>query len=105
MGIGENAMYVSMCRVTLRIPLSASLKDKRQVVRSLLAKLRNEFAVSAAEVDRQDMWQIAVLGLAYVSGERGHAQEVLDHAVRYIEESRPDVEITDVVMDTATMEE
>lgn len=92
-------MYTAIGQVTLHVPASASLKDKRQVVRSVLARLRNQFEVSAAEVARQDSWQVAVLGLAYVSGEAGHAQEVLDHAVRYIEDSRPDLAVTDVQVD------
>ncbi|HEY1391417.1 MAG TPA: DUF503 domain-containing protein [Ktedonobacterales bacterium] len=92
-------MFTAIGQVTLHLPESGSLKDKRQVVRSILARLRNQFEVAAAEVDRQDSWQIAVLGLAYVSGEASHAEEVIDHAVRYIEESRPDLAMTDVQVD------
>ena len=92
-------MFTAIGQVTLHLPESQTLKDKRQVVRSLLARLRNQFEVSAAEVARQDTWQIAVLGLAYVSGEARHAEEVVQHALRYIEESRPDLAITDVQVD------
>lgn len=97
-------MYTAMARVTLHIPASASLKDKRQVVRSVLAKVRNQFEVAAAEVADQDVQNLAVLGLAYVSGEAGHASDQLDRAIRYIEQSRPDVEITDVQQDMAALE-
>lgn len=97
-------MYVGACRVTLHIPMSQSLKDKRQVVRSLLQRLRNEFGVAAAEVASQDLRQLAVLGLSSVSGEHGHAEEILENAVRYIEESRPDVDVTDVYMDVVHVE-
>jgi uncharacterized protein len=89
-------MFTAIGRVTLHLPDSGSLKDKRQVVRSVLARLRNQFEVAAAEVDRQDSWQIAVLGIAYVSGDASHAEEVLDHAIRYVEDSRPDLAVTDV---------
>ena len=92
-------MFVGACRVTLHIPMSQSLKDKRQVVRSLLQRLRNEFGVAAAEVDAQDRRQLAVLGISSVSGESGHAEQILENAVRYIEESRPDVEVSDVYLD------
>jgi uncharacterized protein YlxP (DUF503 family) len=92
-------MFTAIAQVTLHLPESSSLKDKRQVVRSLLARLRHQFEVSAAEVARQDTWQIAVLGLAYVSGEASHVEEVVQHALRYIEESRPDLAITDVQVD------
>ena len=87
-------MFVGACRVTLHLPASQSLKDKRQVVRSLLARLRNQFEVAAAEVADQDLRQLATLGLSYVSGDAQHAEEVLDHAARYIEATRPDVEIS-----------
>jgi uncharacterized protein YlxP (DUF503 family) len=98
-------MFVGACRVTLHIPNSQSLKDKRQVVRSLLARLRNQFEVAAAEVDTQDLRQLATLGLAYVSSDAQHAEEVLDHAARYIESSRPDVEISDLQIDVLPMGE
>src|SRR5690242_19751712 len=92
-------MYVAVCQLTLHIGMSASLKDKRQVVRSVLQRLRNQFEVSAAEVGTQESWQVATLGFAYVSGSAQHAQEVVEHARRYVEESRPDVEVSDTQID------
>lgn len=97
-------MFVGTCRVTLHIPVSQSLKDKRQVVRSVLQRLRNQFAIAAAEVDSQDLLQLAVIGLASVSGDAAHAEEILEHAVRYIEASRPDVEIADARFDVLPFE-
>ena len=84
--------------------MSQSLKDKRQVVRSVLQRLRNQFAVAAAEVDSHDLRQLAIIGLASVSGDAAHAEEILEHAVRYIEASRPDVEVTDVRFDVLPFE-
>jgi len=98
-------MFVAACRVTLYIAGSQSLKDKRQVVKSLLARLRNQFEIAAAEVGTQDLRQLATLGLAYVSGDGGHAEEVLERAVRYIEESRPDVEVNGVQVEVMTLDE
>ena len=92
-------MFTGTCTVTLHLPMSQSLKDKRQVVKSLLARLRNQFEVAAAEVDYVDLRQLAKLGLASVSGDAGHAEDVLRHAVRFIEETRPDIELTDVWFD------
>jgi uncharacterized protein YlxP (DUF503 family) len=97
-------MFVGVARITLHLPESQSLKDKRQVVRSLLSRLRNQFEVAAAEVQSQDKRQLAVLGLACVSGDASHAEEVLDHAVRYIEETRPDVEVADVQLEVLPVE-
>jgi uncharacterized protein len=87
-------MFVGTCRLTLHLYSSQSLKDKRQVIQSLLSRLRNRFELAAAEVENQDLRQLATLGLAYVSANAGHAEEVITHALRYIEASRPDCEIT-----------
>ncbi len=97
-------MYVAVCQMTLHIGTSASLKDKRQVVRSVLQRVRNQFEVSAAEVGSMESWQLATLGLAYVSNSAQHAQQVLERASRSIEESRPDVDVTDVQIDVQQMD-
>ena len=89
-------MVIGVCRVTLHLPASHSLKDKRQVVRSLLARLRNRFDLAVAEVDDQDRWQIATLGLACVSSSASVVDEVLTHALNYIEETRLDAMVTEV---------
>lgn len=88
-------MVVGACRITLHIPANHSLKGKRQILRSLLTRVRNEFGVSAAEVEAQDLWQRAVIGLAYVSNDASHANEVLSKAVNFIERARGSVELLD----------
>ncbi|MDO8357540.1 MAG: DUF503 domain-containing protein [Nitrospirota bacterium] len=60
-------IIVGLCTVELFIPGSQSLKDKRQVLLSLKDRLREKFNLSVAEVDGQDLWQKAVLGLACVA--------------------------------------
>ncbi len=97
-------MFVGTCRVTLHLLASQSLKDKRQVIKSLLARLRNQFEVADAEVESQDLRQLATLGFAYVSGDAAHAREVIEHALRYIEETRPDCEITDARVEVVRIE-
>jgi uncharacterized protein YlxP (DUF503 family) len=92
-------MFVGACEVTIHLPASASLKDKRQVVKSVLARVRNQFELAAAEVRHQEIWQLATLGLSCVSNDAGHAEEILESARRYIEESRPDIIITDAQID------
>src|SRR5215467_8474277 len=89
-------MVIGVCRVTLHLPASHSLKDKRQVVRSLLARLRNRFDLAVAEVDDQDRWQIATLGLVCVSSSAAVADEVLTQAQEYIENTRLDAMVTEV---------
>jgi uncharacterized protein YlxP (DUF503 family) len=83
-------------RFTLRIPESGSLKDKRQVVRSVMPRIRNKFQVAVAEVGDNEAWQIATIGVACVSNSARHADEILAEIVAYVEGSRLDAEVTDV---------
>ena len=55
-------MVVGTLTINLQVPSSKSLKDKRQVIRSLTARLRQTFNVAVAEVGDQDLWQAAVVG-------------------------------------------
>ena len=71
------------------------MKEKRQVIKSLMARVHNRFEVAIAEVDEQDSWQIAILGMSCVSNSSQHIDSVLTHVQRYIEEIRPDVVVTD----------
>lgn len=84
-------MVIGVCEITLHLPECHSLKDKRQVIKSLMARIRHQFEVAIAEVAEQDIWQTAVLGVSCVSNSGQHADEVLNHVRRYIEETRPDV--------------
>lgn len=67
------------------IPQAGSLKDKRQICRSLISKVRNRFNASIAEVDTQDLHQTLTLGVAVVSGDGGHVKQMLDEIVRFME--------------------
>jgi len=88
-------MYVESTKLTFHIPQANSLKDKRQVRRSLIDKARKRFNASIAEVDTQDVQRTLTIGLAVVSGEAAHAQQSLDEIVRYMEE-HADAELTGV---------
>jgi len=88
-------MIIGACTITLHLPGIHSLKEKRSIVKSVLARLRNEFNVSAAEVDAQDSHGRAVIGVACVSGASDHARGQLEAVVRWIEEHRPDVPVID----------
>ncbi|MDR5683893.1 MAG: DUF503 domain-containing protein [Armatimonadota bacterium] len=81
-------MIVGTLRVTLELPGPRNLKDKRRIVQSLLRRLHNEFAVAASEVDNQDTWRQATLGIACVANDGRHADRVLAQVVRYIERER-----------------
>lgn len=74
-------MIVGSLRVRLLVRESRSLKDKRQVIKSIKDRLRNSFNVSVAEVEAQDHRQLAVLGVAMVSNEAGHVRAALEEIV------------------------
>ena len=78
-------MVVGMAEVELSLPGAQSLKDKRRVVKSLLERCRQRWNVSAAEVEDNDLWQRAVLGLAVVANSSEHCHQVLSAAVRFLE--------------------
>ena len=65
-------MHVSVCQINLRLPENHSLKGKRQVVKSIIARLQNRYKVSVAEVENQDLWQLATLGVACVSNQKAY---------------------------------
>lgn len=66
---------------------ASSLKDKRQVCRSLVDKTRRKFNASVAEVDTQDLLQTLTLGVSVVSGDGKHAGQMVDEIVRFMESS------------------
>ena len=87
-------MFVGIVRIEMHLPAAHSLKDKRSVVRALKERIRFRVHAAVAEVDHQDLWQRAALGVAVVSGEAGQVQEMLQ-SVRHIVESRPDAQVLD----------
>lgn len=93
-------MIVGVARVTLMLPAAHSLKEKRGVLKSLLARLQNRFNVSAAEVGAHEAWGTAVVGLTCVSTSARHADEMLAAAVRFIEQHGADYYVADVETET-----
>jgi len=88
-------MNIGVCKVNIRIPENETLKGKRQVVQSIVKRVRDKFNVAIAEVENGDKWQIATIGICYVSNDGRHANEVIDKIVDYIVTSRLDVEVLD----------
>jgi uncharacterized protein len=70
-------MPVGLLTLELHIPDAQSLKDKRQVLRSLKDKLRRDFNVAVAELEHHDTWQRSVVGIVTISNEEKHLREVL----------------------------
>ena len=88
-------MFTLSAKLAFYIPQSTSLKDKRQVRRSLIEKTRSRFNVSVAEIDTQDVHQTLTVGLAVVSGDRSHRRESIDEIIRFME-VQADAELTSI---------
>lgn len=86
-------MFIYCLEIHLSLP-SHSLKEKRGIVKSILARARNRFNVACAEVDRQDNAAVAVLGFVTVSPDKNIPRQALEKVEEWIYEGWPDVEIT-----------
>ena len=78
-------MYVLSSKLVFYIPHANSLKDKRQISRSLIEKTRKRYNVAVSEVDTQDIHRTLSLGIAVTSGDMTHAQRSLDEVIRFME--------------------
>ena len=108
-------MVVGTLTITLQVPHSTSLKEKRQVVRSLTARLRQAFNAAVAEVGDQDLWQSAVIGVAggilgaaVAAGLSRTGNSIVDSVVPPVagiaaEVFRPDVVVTMVAVGVAVL--
>ncbi|MFY9271077.1 MAG: DUF503 domain-containing protein [Candidatus Manganitrophaceae bacterium] len=85
-------MVVGLCVIELYLPENRSLKGKRQVLQSMKTKIKNRFNVAIAEVDEQDLWQKAVLGVTTIANDKRFVNEVMDKVVGFIS-SCPEVQM------------
>lgn len=86
-------MVVATCVIKLNLYGARSLKDKRRILKSILTRLQRKFNLAAAEVECQDVWQTAVIGIVTVGNSSSHLHGMLEKAVSWIEENRPDIPI------------
>jgi uncharacterized protein YlxP (DUF503 family) len=80
-------MVIAYAVFDLHLPGCRGLKEKRMIVKSLKTRIRNDFEVSAAEVDGQDLLQRARLGVAAVGPEQAPLDALLQHVLRFVEEN------------------
>lgn len=78
-------MFVAVIRLELSIPHANSLKAKRQVLSSMLDRLRSRFGAAVAEVGNQDLWQRSVIGIALVSSEQSHVRDMAHKVTDFVE--------------------
>ena len=99
-------MFIGVGRYDLFIPASGSLKDKRQVLRSVTQTIQKRFNVAIAEVEFQDKWQRAALGVSCVAGSIGHCQKVLQEVEKAIARSAiGGAEITDRTIEFVSLDD
>ena len=92
-------MLIAACQLRLYLPGCHSLKEKRSRLKPLLARLHREFNIAAAEVDLQDVWQSAELGLVTVANNSAQVLGEMQHIVRWIEHTQPEVEVVAAPID------
>lgn len=87
-------MLLGTLELQLRLEGCYSLKDKRRIIRSLMDKTRRDFGISVAEVDDQDLWNVATIGVAAVGNSAAHVESILQHTLEAFE-SHPAVAVED----------
>ena len=85
-------MVIGVCHLELLLHENFSLKGKRQVLQSVVQRARKRFNISISEVDGQDLWQRAVLGICAVGNDRQRVNSTLDQVINFIENTH----LTDV---------
>ncbi|HKM42610.1 MAG TPA: DUF503 domain-containing protein [Limnochordia bacterium] len=91
-------MLVGTLCVQVYIPGSTSLKDKRRIVKGMIAKVQHRFNVSIAELYSEDLWQRATIGIAFVGDEREHVERQLQYVLNFLD-AEPGWEVIEVDME------
>lgn len=92
-------MNVGICKLRIYIPESRSLKDKRRILQSLLTRMKKQFNISIAEIDDQDVWRIATIGISCVSNHTYRVDEVFESIISIILRDYPTIEIIEKEID------
>ncbi|TAH72878.1 MAG: DUF503 domain-containing protein [Anaerolineaceae bacterium] len=78
-------MVVGIAKIRIYAPWVHSIKEKRMVVKSLCAKVKNKYNVSIAEIEDQNIHQSIILGFACVTNDNSHADQIIDTVIGFIE--------------------
>lgn len=88
-------MIIAVLKIHLYASWVHSLKEKRMIVKSLLARIRNQFHVSVAEVEEQDTHQIIVIGIASIAAYNTQAESIMEEIIQYVEQNT-DAEVMNI---------
>ncbi len=91
-------MLVGSLHLQVYIPEATSLKDKRRIVKGMIAKVQNRFNVSIAEVNSESVWQRAELGVAMIGDDREHIERQLQLVLNFLD-AEPRWEVTQVLQE------
>jgi len=81
----ESRMLLGICIVNLYFSDSHSLKDKRNIIKSIKLRIRNNFNVSVSEINNYDLWKNTTLGIACIGNEKRYINNVLNEVIKFIE--------------------
>ena len=79
-------MLIGAMQIELLIPDAHSLKEKRMVLKSIKQRLQNKYNISVAEIDHQELWQRALLGIAMVANEKRFLKKALDKIMNFVDD-------------------
>jgi len=78
-------MLLGICTINLYFPDSHSLKDKRNIIKSIKLRIRNNFNVSVSETNNYDLWKNTTLGIACIGNKKKYLNDVLNEVIKFIE--------------------
>jgi len=81
----EKPMLLGICKVRLYLPNSHSLKDKRNILRSIKARIRNNYNISISEIDNYNLWKNTTLGIACIGNDKKYLNKILNAIIQFIE--------------------
>lgn len=84
---------IGLLSIDIYLPEAQNLKEKRAILKSLLKRIHNTFNVSAAEIDKHDKWQVAVIAITVVSNHAKQSEKVLRECIDWIENNYPQVQL------------
>lgn len=89
----KHTAIVGLCVVELHLPDVGSLKEKRSIIKSMIARLQNTFHISVSEVGHQDIWQSAAIAMVTVTISRSEADKAIQSWLNWIDRNVHDVEV------------
>ena len=95
-------MHVGTCKIKLFLPMNHDLKGKRRIVKSLTTQIRLKFNVSVSEIENNELWQIATIGIAVISNKILILNQTFDQIFSFIESSNHDINIISNDIDIMT---